>query len=148
MQQKEAPADLGRDALRAWPGHLAHSRVISAGRREAQAGPGRLAAEIVGLAGLASGRRAPATRPGALCDLVEEHLRKFPDASFTPHQVGKVLERSAGVVANALDKLTALNTAQMITDKPSQLPSSSFAAPAPDAAADPGTSAEAMPNAA
>src|ERR1700730_18099502 len=35
MQQKEEPADLGRDALRAQPGHLAHSRVISAGRREA-----------------------------------------------------------------------------------------------------------------
>lgn len=30
MQQKEAPADLGRDALRAQSGHLAHSRVISA----------------------------------------------------------------------------------------------------------------------
>ena len=32
----------------------------------------------------ASGRRAPATRPGALRDLVEEHLRKFPDTAFTP----------------------------------------------------------------
>ena len=66
----------------------------------------------------ASGRRAPATRPGALRDLVEEHLRKFPDAAFTPHQVGKVLTRSAGAVANALDKLVSLGTAQMVTDKP------------------------------
>jgi hypothetical protein len=32
----------------------------------------------------ASGRRAPATRPGALRDLVEEHLRKFPGTAFTP----------------------------------------------------------------
>jgi len=55
----------------------------------------------------ASGRRAPATRPGALRDLVEEHLRKFPDPAFTPHQVSKVLTRSAGAVANVLDKLTA-----------------------------------------
>jgi hypothetical protein len=37
----------------------------------------------------ASGRRAPATRPGALRDLVEEHLRKFPETAFTPHQVGQ-----------------------------------------------------------
>ena len=66
----------------------------------------------------ASGRRAPATRPGALRDLVEEHLRKFPDAAFTPHQVGKVLTRSAGAVANALDKLVSLGVAQMVTDKP------------------------------
>ena len=34
----------------------------------------------------------PATRPGALRDLVEEHLRKFPGTAFTPHQVGKVLD--------------------------------------------------------
>jgi hypothetical protein len=66
----------------------------------------------------ASGRRAPATRPGALRDLVEEHLRKFPEAAFTPHQVGKVLTGSAGAVANALDKLVSLGTAEMVTDKP------------------------------
>jgi hypothetical protein len=63
----------------------------------------------------ASGRRAPATRPGALRDLAEEHLRKFPDAAFTPHQVGKVLTRSAGAVANALDKLVSLGVAQMMS---------------------------------
>ncbi len=60
----------------------------------------------------------PTTRPGALRDLVEDHLRKFPDAAFTPHQVGKVLTRSAGAVANALDKLVSLSVAQMVTDKP------------------------------
>ena len=101
----------------------------------------------------ASGRRAPATRPGALRDLVEEHLRKVPDTAFTPHQVGKVLTRSAGAVANALDKLVGLGTAQMVTDKPRtyQLATAapaSDAAPAPDAAGDPGTSAESAPSAA
>ena len=94
----------------------------------------------------ASGRRAPATRPGALRDLVEAHLRQFPDAAFTPHQVGKVLTRSAGAVANALDKLTALGTAQMVTDKPRSYRLAP--APAPDAAGDPGTSAEATASAA
>jgi hypothetical protein len=92
----------------------------------------------------ASGRRAPATRPGALRDLVEEHLRKFPGTAFTPHQVGKVLSRSAGAVANALDKLTGLGVAQMVTDKPRTY----RLAPAPDVAGDPGISAEAAPSAA
>jgi hypothetical protein len=99
-----------------------------------------------------SGRRAPATRPGALRDLVEEHLRKFPGAAFTPHQVGKVLTRSAGAVANALDKLVSLGVAQMVTDKPrtywlAAAPALE-AAPAPDAAGDPVDSAEAAPSAA
>ena len=31
----------------------------------------------------ASGRHAPATRPGGLRDLVAEHLRTFPGAAFT-----------------------------------------------------------------
>jgi len=50
-----------------------------------QAAQGRRAVKAA-----ASGRRAPATRPGALRDLVEEHLRKFSGTAFTPHQVGKV----------------------------------------------------------
>ena len=101
----------------------------------------------------ASGRRAPATRPGALRDLVEEHLRKFPETAFTPHQVGKVLTRSAGAVAIALDKLVSLGVAQMVTDKPRtyQLATAApapEAATAPDAAGDPGPSAEATASAA
>jgi hypothetical protein len=104
-----------------------------------QAAQGRRAVKAA-----ASGRRAPATRPGALRDLVEEHLRKFPDTAFTPHQVGKVLTRSAGAVANALDKLTGLGTAQMVTDKPRTY----RLAPARDAAGEPGTSAETVASAA
>jgi hypothetical protein len=100
----------------------------------------------------ASGRRAPATRPGALRDLVEEHLRKFPETAFTPHQVGKVLTRSAGAVANALDKLVSLGVAQMVTDKPRTYRLAAApapeAAPVPDAAGDPAASAEATPSAA
>jgi hypothetical protein len=94
-----------------------------------------------------SGRRAPATRPGALRDLVEDHLRKFPEAAFTPHQVGKVLARSAGAVANALDRLVSLGIAQMVTDK-SRSYRLAPATPGPDAAGDPGTSAEATASAA
>jgi hypothetical protein len=102
----------------------------------------------------ASGRRAPATRPGALRDLVEEHLRKFPGTAFTPHQVGKVLTRSAGAVANALDKLVSLGTAEMVTDKPrtyrlaAAVPASEAAPAAADAAGDPAASAETAASAA
>jgi hypothetical protein len=99
----------------------------------------------------ASGRRAPATRPGALRELVEEHLRKYPETAFTPHQVGKVLTRSAGAVANALDKLVSLGVAQMVTDKPRtyRLAAAAPDAPlAPDAGGDPAASAEATPSAA
>ena len=105
-----------------------------------QAAQGRRA-----LKAAASGRHAPATRPGALRDLVEQHLRTFPDATFTPHQIGKVLTLSAGAVANALDKLTGLGTAELASDKPRSYRLAP--APAPDAVGDPGTSAEAAPSA-
>ena len=95
----------------------------------------------------------PRPGPGRCATWSREHLRKFPDTAFTPHQVGKVLTRSAGAVANALDKLTALGTAQMITDKPrtyrlaAAVPAPE-AAPAPDAAGDPATGAETTASAA
>jgi hypothetical protein len=67
-----------------------------------------------------------------------------------------VLTRSAGAVANALDKLVSLGTAEMVTDKPRTYrlapaapeAAAPEAALAPDAAGDPGVSAEAAPSAA
>ena len=71
----------------------------------------------------ASGRKprgtgGPAARPGQLRDLVAAHLAANPDADFTPHAIGRVLGRSSGAVANALDRLTALGQAQLTSDKP------------------------------
>jgi hypothetical protein len=94
----------------------------------------------------ASGRHAPGARPGALCDLAEEHLRKFHDAAFTPHQVGKVLTRSAGAVANALDKLVSLGIAELVSDKPRSYRLAP--AHAPKATSDLGISAETATSAA
>jgi hypothetical protein len=64
-----------------------------------------------------------------------------------------VLTRSAGAVANALDKLVSLGTAEMVTDKPrtyrlapaAPAPESALA---PDAAGDPAASAETAASAA
>ena len=72
--------------------------------------------------------------------MVEDHLQ-YPEAAFTPHQVGKVLTRSAGAVANALDKLVSLGVAQMVIDKPRTYQFATAPAAA-DAAGDPTDGAE------
>ena len=61
-----------------------------------------------------------------------------------------MLTRSAGAVANALDKLVSLGTAQMVTDKPRtyRLATAAPDAPAPDVAGDPADSAETAASAA
>ena len=97
----------------------------------------------------ATGRRAPATRPGALRDLVEEHLRKFPERGLHPapgrqgaHPVGRRGRQRP-------DKLVSLGAAQMVTDKPRSYRIAPAAlAPATDTADDPGVSAAATPSAA
>ena len=61
---------------------------------------------------------AGAGRPGELRDLVDGHLREFPGKDFTPYQVGKVLGRSSGAVANALDKLVGLGVAELAGETP------------------------------
>ena len=60
-----------------------------------------------------------------------------------------MLTRSAGAVANALDKLVSLGLAQMVTDKPRSYRLAPAAlAPATDTPDDPGVSAAATPTAA
>jgi hypothetical protein len=70
----------------------------------------------------ATGRKPRGTgtpaRPGQLRDLVAAHLAANPLAEFSPHAIGRVLGRSSGAVANALDRLTALGQAQLTSDKP------------------------------
>ncbi len=59
-------------------------------------------------------RRRPRRR-GGLRDLVEQHLRACPGASFTLYQIGKALPRSADAVANSMDKLVSLGVAELAT---------------------------------
>ena len=78
----------------------------------------------------AGGKRAPAVKPGALRELAAAHLRAHPDQNFTPHQIGKVLGRSSGAVANALDRLVSLGEAELATEKPRSFRLAAAAAPA------------------
>jgi hypothetical protein len=64
------------------------------------------------------GRKAPASRPGGLRDRVQAHLDAHPVAEFTPHEIHKVLGNSSGAIANALDTLVKLGTAELATEKP------------------------------
>ncbi|MGW5917531.1 hypothetical protein ACWFPY_00940 [Nocardia fluminea] len=55
---------------------------------------------------------------GALRGQVEDYLRDNPGKEFSPHQIGKALERSSGAVHNALVKLTKGGTARQTGSAP------------------------------
>ncbi|SEN78636.1 hypothetical protein [Nonomuraea pusilla] len=57
-------------------------------------------------------------RAGALRDMVHAHLIEFPDKDFTPYEIGRVLDRSSGAVANALDRLVSLGDAVLTCERP------------------------------
>ncbi|NEW36529.1 hypothetical protein GV791_28810 [Nocardia cyriacigeorgica] len=60
----------------------------------------------------------PRLRSGALRGHVEDFLRDHPDEDFSPHQIGKALNRSSGAVHNALVTLTKGGTAQQTSTAP------------------------------
>ncbi|MCP2298370.1 hypothetical protein APR11_004815 [Nocardia amikacinitolerans] len=55
---------------------------------------------------------------GALRGQVEDFLRDHPGEEFTPHQIGKALDRSSGAVHNALVTLTKHGTARQTSTAP------------------------------
>ncbi|MBF6399210.1 hypothetical protein IU438_25865 [Nocardia cyriacigeorgica] len=55
---------------------------------------------------------------GALRGQVEDFLRDNPGKEFTPHQIGKALDRSGGAVHNALVTLTTHGTARQTGTAP------------------------------
>ncbi|WP_435593802.1 hypothetical protein [Nocardia sp. bgisy118] len=55
---------------------------------------------------------------GALRGQVEDFLRDHPDQEYTPHQIGKELDRSSGAVHNALVTLTKNGTARQTSTAP------------------------------
>ncbi|TDD87359.1 hypothetical protein E1293_08105 [Actinomadura darangshiensis] len=70
-----------------------------------------------------TGMRAPRaagdrTAPTPLRPLVAGHLNAFPDLEFTPGEIAKVLDRSSGAVANALDTLVGRGEAVLTCERP------------------------------
>ncbi|TDC68473.1 hypothetical protein E1200_11475 [Actinomadura sp. GC306] len=70
--------------------------------------------------------------PSPLRPLVAQHLNAFPDLEFTPGEIAKVLDRSSGAVANALDTLVGQGEAVLTCERPRRFRA---ATPATDSAA-------------
>ncbi|MBO2465979.1 hypothetical protein [Actinomadura violacea] len=56
--------------------------------------------------------------PSPLRPLVAGHLNAFPGLEFTPGEIAKVLDRSSGAVANALDTLVGRGEAVLTCERP------------------------------
>ncbi|MEU6718661.1 hypothetical protein ABZ897_44965 [Nonomuraea sp. NPDC046802] len=89
----------------------------------------------------AGGGASGSVRTGGLRDMVHAHLIEFPDKEFTPYEIGRVLDRSSGAVANALDRLVSLGDAVLATERPRRFALAPTANPTPADADDEGGSA-------
>ncbi|XVQ15113.1 hypothetical protein ACQP1W_22055 [Spirillospora sp. CA-255316] len=86
----------------------------------------RLAATVrraTGTAAGSRGQRAPRATgdrgaPSPLRPLVAEHLHAHPESEFTPGEIARVLGRSSGAVANALDTLVGQGVAILTCERP------------------------------
>jgi hypothetical protein len=57
-------------------------------------------------------------RPGQLREQVRDHIAEHPGAELTPYEIGRAIGRSAGAVANALDRLVSLGEAELTCERP------------------------------
>jgi hypothetical protein len=65
-----------------------------------------------------SSGRAARLAPGALRQMVIEHLTAHPEEAFTATAISRVIERSSGAIANALATLTRQGIACQVNDHP------------------------------
>ncbi|PGH47132.1 helix-turn-helix domain-containing protein, partial [Streptomyces sp. Ru87] len=56
--------------------------------------------------------------PGALRQMVIEHLAAHPGEAFTATKISRVIEKSSGAIANALEKLVNQGIAEQVSDRP------------------------------
>lgn len=68
-------------------------------------------------------RRAPDGRkvrlaPGALRQMVIDHLSAHPEEAFTATRISRVIEKSSGAIANALVTLTKQGIAEQASEQP------------------------------
>lgn len=71
-------------------------------------------------AGWGSARGGDRTAPRPLRPDVVAHLTKYPDLTFTANEIAKVLGRSSGAVANALDTLARNGEAELVSERPNR----------------------------
>ncbi|WP_267244537.1 helix-turn-helix domain-containing protein [Streptomyces sp. PR69] len=56
--------------------------------------------------------------PGALRQMVIDHLKTHPGEAFTATRISRVIEKSSGAIANALVKLTQQGITEKVSDYP------------------------------
>ncbi|MFF4602808.1 MarR family transcriptional regulator [Streptomyces sp. NPDC001339] len=56
--------------------------------------------------------------PGALRQMVIDLLHAHPDEAFTATRISRIIKKSSGAIANALDKLANQGIAEQVTDRP------------------------------
>ncbi|GAU71517.1 hypothetical protein SSP35_44_00020 [Streptomyces sp. NBRC 110611] len=56
--------------------------------------------------------------PGALRQMVIDHLHAHPDEAFTATRISRIIDKSSGAIANALEKLASQGIAEQVTDRP------------------------------
>ncbi|MEV4808041.1 hypothetical protein AB0K18_49345 [Nonomuraea sp. NPDC049421] len=71
-------------------------------------------------AGWGSARGGDRSTPRPLRPDVVAHLTKYPDLTFTANEIAKVLGRSSGAVANALDTLARNGEAELVSEHPNR----------------------------
>ncbi|TDB97888.1 hypothetical protein E1267_39355 [Nonomuraea longispora] len=64
--------------------------------------------------------RGDRNAPRPLRPDVLTHLIKHPDLAFTANEIAKVLKRSSGAVANALDTLAKNGEAELVSERPNR----------------------------
>ncbi|SHL81456.1 hypothetical protein SAMN05216268_106286 [Streptomyces yunnanensis] len=50
--------------------------------------------------------------------MVIDHLQAHANEAFTATRISRIVERSSGAIANALDKLVSQGIAKQVTDRP------------------------------
>ncbi|MFF0624195.1 hypothetical protein [Streptomyces sp. NPDC004296] len=56
--------------------------------------------------------------PGALRQMVIDHLRAHPDEAFTATRISRIIEKSSGAIANSLATLVGQGIAEQVGDTP------------------------------
>ncbi|MEU6509724.1 hypothetical protein [Streptomyces sp. NPDC046942] len=82
----------------------------------AQASPRQPTAAPVEASALPGGKKRLA--PGALRQMVIDHLSAHPGEAFTATGISRVIEKSSGAIANALVRLVMENIAEQVSDRP------------------------------